>query len=111
MKIVDGNYSKAQTSCTHMYAAFGASSSSSRLLIFINRNVFRIYFSRKIMDSIIYIEWEWSLGRLKVFWFFLDDIVRDLQWRLGPYILIKTVYCGKNCTKLGMSHRPLKNEI
>ena len=111
MKIVDGSYSKAQTSCTHMCTPFGASSSSSGLLIFINRNVFRIYFSRKILDSIIYIEWEGSLGRLKVFWFFLNGIVRNLQWKLGPYILIKTVHCGKNSTKLGMSHRPLKNEI
>ena len=96
VKIVDGSYSEAQTSCTHMYTDFHvASSSSSRLLIFINGNVFRIYFSIKTPDSIIYIKWEWKLVRLKVFWFFLDEIIGNLQWRLGHYILIKTGNCGK----------------
>ena len=54
-------------------------------------------FFRKILDSIIYIEWECNLhlGRLKVFWFCLDEIVRNLQCMLGYYILIKTVNCGK----------------
>ena len=36
-------------------------------------------------------------------------IVRNLQWRLGYYIWIKTGNCGKSSTKIGMSHRPLKN--
>ena len=77
---MDGSYSEAQTPCTHMYTDFHvASPSSSRLLIFINGNDFRIYFSIKTPDSIIYIKWEWKLGRLKVFWFFLDEIIRNLQ--------------------------------
>ena len=128
MKIVDGSYTlnrKAQTSCTRMYTAFSnqktkskkvafrVSSSSKRLLIFVNGNVFRIYLFRKTINSIIYIEWEWKLylGRLNFFRFFLDEIIRKLQWRLGYYILIKTGNCGKNSTKLGMSHRPSKIDI
>ena len=128
VKIVDGSYTlnpKAQTSCTRMYTAlsnqktkskkvaFTASSRSKRLLIFVNGNVFRIYLFRKTLNSIIYIEWEWKLhlGRLNFFRFFLDEIVRKLQWRLGYYILIKTGNCGKNSTKLGTSHRPLKIDI
>ena len=69
--------------------------------------ILEFIFFRKTLDSIIYIEWKRNLhlGRLKVFWFFLDDIGRDLQWR------IKTDNGGKNSTKIGMSHRSLKNEI
>ena len=40
-------------------------------------------FPEKTLDSIIYIEWEWNLGRLKIFWFFLDEIVRNLQRRFN----------------------------
>ena len=91
--------------------AFRTSSRSSRLLIFINVNAFRIYFFRKPLDSIIYIECKWNLGRRKIFCFFLGEIVRNLQWRLGYCIWIKTGNCSKNSTRLGMSRRPLKNEI
>ena len=57
------------------------------------------------------VELTFHLDRLKVFWFLLDRIVRNLQWRLRYYILIKTDNCGKNSTKLVMSHKLLKNEI
>ena len=73
-----------------------------------------VHNSLKAENLLVYtIEWKWNLhlGRLKIFWFFLDQIVRNFSWRLGYYILIKEGNCGKNSTKLVMSHRHLKNEI
>ena len=88
-------YSEAQTSC----AAHGHSSLVKEAIRWplehhpvavgyqFSSNVFRIYFFIKTLGSIstgnllVYtIEWKWNLhlGRLKVFWFFLDQIVRNL---------------------------------
>ena len=93
-KILDGSYSEALT-CTQLFksrkqiqrsqqVASRASSSSSRLLIiFINankcfQNLFFWLVKTLQHNLLVYtIEWKWNLhlGRLKVFRFFLDQIV------------------------------------